>query len=319
MGRLLAFLGALLSVVFGLRYAGWVPETLPDPAGTAPLALEQSTRGLRRLDLRPMWDNLPPSWQADMQLIVDRLRANHDQEMWDLGFGVLTKAAALGSLPAAAARGVDGSQRLASWLGVEPDPARVTAERWRVGAALNTIVDSPFADPTNLERLDLRQLAGILLPLVEAEFQELAGADASLLGPTIQGALDDLAAAARVAKYDEPERTSFAVEWQSTTYATAVLSEVRLVNIEDRWVMDVVAEALPARLAALKASVLDLTSGDEQGTGELLRTQLEIADRQLAAMLQHADDVAGFDAAVDGLVTELTAAVVGHRMRSMFR
>lgn len=325
MTRLLAFLGLLLAGVIGVRLAGLAPETLPAPAPTAPEALEQVAAGALELDLRPLWDNLPPSWQARMQAVVDALRENHDPETWELGFGVLTRAAALASLPAEEARGIDRSARLASYLGVDPeeglDPARVTEERWRLAAALNSIVSSPLADPDNLSRVHLRQLAGVFPPDVEAEFQKLAGPEATLLGPTIRGAFQDLIASAREAQRKEPERTDFSVTWTSTTYATEVTSVVRLVEVEDRWVPDVVVAELPPKLAMLEEQVADLTSDEPgtEGTGELLLEQLRIATRGLDAMAAAANDPDAFDAALDQTVTELTAATMGHRMRTLFR
>ena len=325
MARLLLFLGVLLAGVIGMRLAGLAPETLPDPAPTAPEALEQVAAGARELDLRPLWDNLPPSWQARMQAVVDALRANHDPETWELGFGVLTRAAALASLPAEEAQGIDRSARLASYLGLAPEeglaPTRVKEERWRVAAALNSIVGSPLADPSNLDRVHLRQLAGVFPPDVEAEFQKLAGPQATLLGATVRGALDDLLESAREAQREEPERTEFSATWTSTTYRTEVTSAVRLVEIEGRWVPDVVARELPSKLALIEEQVAELTSDEPgtEGTGELLLEQLRIAIRGLDAMTAAANDPDAFDAALDQTVTELTAATVGHRMRTLFR
>lgn len=324
--RLLAGLGLVLGLAFWMRVAGLAPATLPDPEVMPAAALEEVAGGARELDLRPLWDNFPPSWQADILWMVETLRAHQDPEMWDLGISVLEGAVELFALPADAAAGMDHSERLGALLGLEPGDelfaGRMTEERWRVAAALQSIVASPFADPSNMGRLDarmVRELFGIYLPDVELEFRKLAGPEAELLGPTLRGALDELVAQARVARSEEPEKAEFTVEWHSTTYDRAMTSHVRLVQIEERWVPDVVADVVPGKLAEAKAAVADYVS---QGAGgapsELPREVLTLVRDGLGELRAAAGDVAAFDAALDTLQAKVTAAIVGHRMRAFF-
>ena len=325
MGRYLATLGILLTLIVGARFAGLAPQTLPDPALTPADALLQVSEGTRKLDLRPWWENLPPSWQADIDGIVQAMRAHQDLEMWALGMQALGGAAELLSLPAKDAPGLDQSVRIAKWLGVDADqptlPAQILEQRWRVAAALNTVVGSPFADPTNLEYLDVRELLGVLLPQVQVEFQKLAGPKASLLGSVMEGALADFSKAARDAQTSAPLQTDFSVDWLSPTYATTVTTNVRLVNIEDRWVPDLVAERLPENIKAMQAQVAAWsaeTPGDAPETDyvrQLLNIVIDHTPKVRAAVM----DPTAFDLALDALVSDLAAAIVGHRMRKLFR
>lgn len=323
MRALLTSVGGVLAVALALRLAGFVSASPKAPEPTAGAALEAVATGASNLDLRPLWDNLPPSWQTDTNALLVQLQESANPELWQLGFDLIVRTADLAATPAADARGIRESRRLSDLLGFEAantsGPATTAIEHWRsrLAAFLRTLADERLQDPNNLSHLHLRELAGGLLPATEEELHKLEGhADEPLLS---DGWARTFAAAAEAGRYATPTQMEFTLDLPAGFNHGPFQEHVELVSIEGCFVPAELATLIPEKLDAIGTELDNWTAEPGTPTADYARSLLEAASRGLPKLEAARHDPAAFDEALDGLIGELTGLVVGHKLRGMFK
>ena len=311
----------LLLAALGLRMLGLAKPPPPPPEATPGAALAVVCDGALELNLAPLWDNLPPSWKAAAEELVAKLQASANPALWQLGFELIERTADLAATPADQARGIDGSARLARLLGVEetagaPAPAAIQYGRARLAAALRTVAESGLDDPDNLAYLNLRELARGCLPAVEQKLGAIEGhAGEKLLEARWQ---DLLAAAATAGREAPPDQSAIDLELPEDFLLDAAGETIQLQEIEGCWVPEPLAASVPMRLAALSAELDNWTAAPDSPRAVHARKLLEAATRGLTALETVKDDPAAFDVALGALLDELTALIVGQKLRALF-
>ena len=320
MRKLLVLLVGLALGYGALRVTGLAgAATAPAPPATGPeQALVRAAAGLVDLDLRPIWDELPPARRDEAEAIVDLARSASRPEIWARGFACLERARdllvthrelllaseRLTAVAAARAGSTEAERR-----------AAVEDTRARLEATLTTVLDSGLRDPGNLRYLDLRELAGGFLPAVEDELRDLDGhGDARLLPAAWRAELT------RLADAPAPETPStaplvLALELEGPT-PLGLDPTVRIVPFEGRWLEARLAAGLPDALAAVRAEV-ELWVAPDEGAGDPADELLGAFETSLD-VLEAATTPAELDAALDGLTGRVAAQLLKRRLGRMF-
>jgi len=314
--------GSVLAAILALRLSGFVKGAPKDPEITAGAALEAVALGARNLDLQPLWDNLPPSWQADADALLVQLQESANPALWELGFELILRTADLAATPAAEAQGLRESQRLSDLLGFKAEntsgPATTAIEHWRarLAAGLRTLADDRLKDPDNLSHLDLRELAGGFLPSVQEELDQVDGhADEPLLTNAWTRSLE---AAAEAGRYAHPGQVDFTLDLPASLLHGPLQEHVQLVEIEGRFVPTELATLIPDKLTAIGAELDNWTAAPDSPQADYAKSLLEATERGLTKLEAARTDPVAFDTALDGLIGELTGLVVGQKLRAMF-
>ncbi|MDF1800237.1 MAG: hypothetical protein P1V81_13740 [Planctomycetota bacterium] len=312
---------AALFALVALRYLGFAPGKTPvaPPAASANEAFARTARGLAQLNLEPVWDELPPAWQADAEELVTLMRASARPEVWERGFGALTRAR---DVLVEKAPLVRESQRLLAIAEVREDlddaGKRQALEDSRAVAVatLTTVLESGLEDSDNLKYLDLRELSSGFLPEVAERLRELEGHADHALMPA-DWAESFLRLAALHEEGAAPRGTPLVVTMELPS-STAPVKELRfqMVRVEGRWLDSRVAEQLPAALDTVRAEI-ELWTTPPEGAADPALELLGAFEAGLDA-LEAAEDAAALDAALDELVGQVTAQLLRRKLGKLF-
>ena len=317
---LFAAVAALFALV-ALRYLGFAAASTPvaPPATSAHQAFARTARGLAELNLEPVWDELPPGWQADAEELVELMRASARPEVWDRGFRAMTRAR---DVLVHKAPLVQGSERLLAIAEVREDlddaGKRQALEDSRAiaVATLTTVLESGLDDSDNLKYLDLRELTSGFLPEVAERLRELEGHAEHELMPA-----DWAHSFVQLAEIHEQDADAgdtplhVSMELSSTTAPVKELS-FHMVRVEGRWLDSRVAERLPSALTAMRAEI-ELWTTPPEGDADPALEMLGAFEAGLDA-LEAAEDAAALDAALDELVGQVAAQLMRRKLGKLF-
>jgi len=238
------------------------------PAETADAAMMAMIAGLEENQLELVWDFLPPSYQTDVDSIVQEFAGKMDDELWKKTFGVAKRFVNL-----------LGSKKEFVLANPQFQNAPLEKEQLSVGwdavvKFLQTFVNSEISDLEKLKKFSGRSFAaGTISSLVDQVFAVSKVAPGDPLNSSFKQKL----AETKVTLVEENGDLA-KVKIESPDEEP---KEVEMARVEGHWIPKDLADGWAEKIGAAKAQLAVLTPESIAGQKEIMLVQLDAANQFL--------------------------------------
>jgi hypothetical protein len=262
------------------------------PASTGPVETLQSFQKALSADppqVQVFWTSLPTSYQTEIRKLISTFAKNTDPDLWNAGFRVLGKTAAIARQKG---KFVRESALFAEFTGQRGAagnaPFFTKPEHWdSMVTIVETIAQSKISTHEGLKKLDPERFLATTGAKLSSACIDLAlaasGSDAENELERFSGGTFTL-----VEGDDDSATVKFVVEGNDAT-------DIRLVKVENKWVLADLADQFEKSIAQAHKSVPQLSITAQQKTQclTLVKAIEEGLDELLAADTQETFDATG--------------------------